>query len=82
MENPSSSYHHRWELLGDYHVFTVVMVVYHYVDRIWIILVTPNFLHNIYDREKYYPGEPVNVYIQSLINIIQVNSWLITIKKG
>ena len=32
---------HRWELPGNYPVFTVVMVIYHYVERIWIILVTP-----------------------------------------
>ena len=38
----------RWELLGNYPVFTVVMLIYHYVERIWIILVTPNFLYNIY----------------------------------
>ena len=29
---------------------------------------------------KYYPGEPVNIHIQSLINIIQENNW-VTIKK-
>ena len=31
---------------------------------------------------KYYPGGPVNVHIQSLINIIQKNNWEITTKKG
>ena len=31
---------------------------------------------------KYYPGEPVNIHIQSLINIIQENNWVITKKKG
>ena len=31
---------------------------------------------------KHYPGEPVNIYIQSLINIMQENNWVITIKKG
>ena len=35
---------HRWELPGNYPVFTVVMVIYHYVERIWRIIVTPNFL--------------------------------------
>ena len=34
---------HRWELPGNYPVFTVVMANYHYVARIWRILVTPNF---------------------------------------
>ena len=31
---------------------------------------------------RYYPGEPVNIHIQSLINIIQENNWVITTKKG
>ena len=35
---------HRWELPGNYPVFTVVMVIYHYVERIWKILVSPHFL--------------------------------------
>ena len=34
---------HRWGLPGNYPVFTVVMVIYHYVERIWRILVTPIF---------------------------------------
>ena len=47
---PNANPGHRWELLGNYPVFTVVMVVYHYVERIWRILVTPIFLYNIYDH--------------------------------
>ena len=35
---------HRWELPGNYPVFKVVMVIYHYVERIWRIIVTPVFL--------------------------------------
>ena len=35
---------HRWELPGNYPVFTVVMVIYHYIERIWRIIVTPQFL--------------------------------------
>ena len=31
---------------------------------------------------KYYPGEPVNIYIQSLINIVQENNAVITSIKG
>ena len=58
------------------------MVIYHYVEIIWIIIITPNFLYDIYDHEKYYPGEPVNMHIQLLINIIQENNWVITTKKG
>ena len=30
---------------------------------------------------RYYPGEPVNIHIQSLINIVQENNWVITTKK-
>ena len=41
---------HRWELPGNYPVFTVVMVIYHYVERIWRVLVIPIFLYNIYDH--------------------------------
>ena len=62
---------HRWELPGNYPVSVVVMVIYHYFERIWIILVTPNFPFTIYDHERYYPCEPVNIHIQSLVNIIQ-----------
>ena len=46
----SGGWWHRWELPGNYPVFTVVMVIYHYVERIWRILVTPIFTYNIYDR--------------------------------
>ena len=31
---------------------------------------------------KYYPCEPVNINIQSLMSIIQENNWVITTKKG
>ena len=32
--------------------------------------------------KKYYPGEPVNIHIKSLINILLDNNWVITAKKG
>ena len=60
----------------------MVMVIYYYVEIIWIILITHNFLYNIYDHGKNYPGEPVNIHIQSLINIIQDNNRVIGTKKG
>ena len=41
---------HRWSLTGTYTVFTVVMVIYCYVERIWRILVTPVF-YNIFDHK-------------------------------
>ena len=55
---------HRWELLSYYHVFTVVMVIYHYVDIIWRILVTPNFCIKYTIMNNCYPGERVNMHIQ------------------
>ena len=55
---------HRWELLVNYPVFILVMVIYHYVEIIWRILVTQVFLYNICDNEKMYPREPVNIHIQ------------------
>ena len=56
------------QLTDNYPVFNAVMVIYHYAERIWRVLVTPNSLYNIYDHEKYYPGEPVNIYIYTIIN--------------
>ena len=32
--------------------------------------------------EKYYLGEPVNIHIQSFINVVQEKYWSITTKKG
>ena len=58
------------------------MVIYHYVGRIWRILVTPIFNTTYMIINRYYADEPVNINIQSLINIIQDNSWVITNKKG
>ena len=60
----------------------MVMAIYHCVERIWRTLVTPNLLYNIDDDEKYYPGEPVNIHIQSLINIGKENNGVISSKKG
>ena len=31
--------------------------------------------------KKYYPGETVNIHMQSLINIIQEKNWAINTKK-
>ena len=57
------------------------MVIYYYANRIWRILVTPDFWYNIYDNESNYPGETVSIHIQSLINIIMHKNRVITIKK-
>ena len=48
--NSTGCYKHRWELPDNYPVFTVVMVIYQYVERIWRILVTPILIYNIYDH--------------------------------
>ena len=77
-----SSPDHRWELLGNYPVFAMVMVSYYYVERIWRILVTPFFCITYNIVNKYYPGEPVDIHIKSLINIILENNRVITIKNG
>ena len=58
------------------------MVIYHCIKRIWRILVAPNFPYNLYERKTIYPGEPVNIHIQSLIKIIQDKNREINTKKG
>ena len=76
------SMRHRWELPCNYPVFSVEMIIYHYVKIIWRIIVTPIVSYNIYENERYYPGELVNRHIQPLINIYQEKNWVITTKKG
>ena len=44
--------------------FTMEMVIYRYIEIIGELLLPPNFLYNIYDDQKYYPGEPVYIHIQ------------------
>ena len=58
------------------------MIIFYYVKIIWRVIFTPDFLYNIYNHEKYYKGESVNIHIQLLINIIQENNRVITTKKG
>ena len=60
----------------------MVMVINHYVERIWKILFIPDYPITYTIMEIYYPGEPVNIHIKSLINIIQENNRVITTKKG
>ena len=73
---------YRWELPGNYPVFTIVMVIYHYIERIWTILVTLNFCIAYMIMNKYYPVEPVHIYIQSLMNIMQEKIGKLPTKKG
>ena len=58
------------------------MEIYDYVEIIWRILITPNYCITYMIMKKNYSGGPVNIYIKSLINIIQEKSWLITTKNG
>ena len=72
-------------IYGNYQLitlFSMIMVIYCYVDIIWIILVAPNFFITYMIMKRYYPDEPVNIHIQSLINLIQENNWVIPTKKG
>ena len=60
----------------------MIMAIYHYVEIIGDFSL-PSIFHITYIIiNKYYRGEPVNINIQSLINMIQDNNWLITTKKG
>ena len=45
-------------------------------------LLLPLFFIAYTIMDRYYPGEPVKIYKQSLINIIQETNWVITAKKG
>ena len=73
---------HRWSLLGNHPFLTVVMLIYHYLEVMWRIVITTNFLYNIYNHEKYYPGETANIHLQYLINISQEKNCVIKTKKG
>ena len=39
-------------------------------------------MYNIYDHEKYYPGEPVNIHIQALINTTRCHDIRKDIRSG
>ena len=39
-------------------------------------------MYKIYNHEKYYPGRPDNIHIQSFILFFQEINWVITTKKG
>ena len=43
------------------------MIICHDVERIWRTLGTPNFSITVMIMNKYYPGETVNIHIQSLV---------------
>ena len=71
---------HRRELSGNNPIFTVVMVIYHYVERIRKIFVPSNFCIKYRTMKKNYVRKPVHIHIQSLINIIQEKNWVVTTK--
>ena len=48
---------HRRELPVNYPVFTMVIIIHLYVERIWITIFAPKFLYNIYDNEKKLSGK-------------------------
>ena len=58
------------------------MVIYHYVETICKIIVTPNFCITYIIANKYYPGGTVIIHMQPLIDIIQENNWVNTTQKG
>ena len=60
----------------------MLMVIYHYVERICGIIVTPYFCITYTILKDYYPGEPVNIHTQSSINIIQEKIGKVPPKKG
>ena len=65
--------HHRWKLPGNYPVFFVLMLIYHYVERVGEFFLLLIFLYNIYDNEIYYPGETVNIHVERVITIYLVH---------
>ena len=73
---------HRQELPGKYPIFTMVVIIYHYVERIEELFLPLICSYNIYDHQKYDPGKPVNIHIQPLMNIIQENNRVIKTKKS
>ena len=50
---------HRWELPGNYPVFTMVMVVYHYV---WRIIITPDFCITYTIMKKNQVNQLIYIY--------------------
>ena len=75
-----SQVRYRWELPGNYPVFTMEIVISNYVDRIWRVVVAPNVCITYTIMSKYYPRETIYIHIQSLINIMKDNNWVITTK--
>ena len=72
---------HGWELPGNYPVFTVLMVIYRYVEIIGELFLPPIFLYNLCYHEKYHPCEPVNIHMPLLLNIIQENNRVVITQK-
>ena len=73
---------HRLELPGNYPISDVVMLIYHHVEIIGEFSLPPIFRITYTIIENYYPGEPINIHIRSLINIILEKNWVLSTKKG
>ena len=56
----------------------MLILIYHYIDRIGEFSLPTMVWYNVYYHQKYYPGEPVDIYIQELINITQDKNLVIT----
>ena len=48
------------------------MVIYNYVERSGEFSLPSIFSYNIYNHQKYYPGETININVQSLIIISRI----------
>ena len=60
----------------------MVIVIYRYVERIGGFSLPPIFPYNMYNHEKYYPGETFNIHIQSLIILSRRKIGQLPPKKG
>ena len=58
------------------------MAIYHYAERIRELWLPPIFNITYTIMKIYNPGEPVNIHIQSFLNIIKDNNKVIYTKKG
>ena len=52
----------------------MLILIYHYVEIIVELFLPSICSYNIYDLQNIFPGEPVYIHMQSLINIIQENN--------
>ena len=70
----------KWWLMCNYPVFTVVMEIYRYIERIKLFSLTP-FFRITWSWNNIVQVNQSNTYTIIII-IIQDNNWVITTKKG